>query len=438
MQAVYPASPANVPSVVEEPKATENRGPSNLILRMASLGDGLPAWGTDVVRRDAELRKLWLREPLLKSIVISTAIRYAKLPYTLDATQAPKMANVYNQILQNVDRQRGWIHMWTKVVIDALTQDNGGIIEIIRLEDSPVSPMVSLRHLDSSRCRRTGDPEAPIKYFDQHDKPHLLMYYQVTDLTEAPMPVEEGYDIQLCAVSRIFEAAQIMRDIRRFKSEKIGGRWNRSIHIISGIAQSLIDDMMEQQSTRADAAGLLHYLSPLILASHQAEHPVSHEEIELASLPDGFDEEQTFRQYVIECANAFLLDPLDIAPLESGHLGTGTQADVLAQKGRSKGPDLFMSKVEHIMNYRGVLPKTVPFKYMNQDTATDTETTNINWRRAQIVSMLMGKADAQGNFVGGVITPQVAAQMLRDWGLLKDEYLEMMGMKDTTPAPVQA
>lgn len=412
--AVFPAPPSSLPSVVEE----KRQGPSSLVLHMATLADGLPAWGTNIHDRDAQLRRIWMREPLLKSAVIQRAVQYAKMPFNLEGPE--RMKGMYTRILSSVDRQQGWIRMWTKICIDALTRDNGGIGEIIRLEDRATSPCVSLRHLDSQRCQRTGDPDVPIRYKDQNGYWHDMKYYQVFDLVDAPMPDEEQHGAQMCAVSRILEAAQAMRDLRRYKNEKIGGRWNRSIHLTTGVSQAYIDDMLEKQNNEADAAQLLHYLSPLIIASHQADKPVSHVEIPLASLPDGFDEDVTLRWYIIELALAFLADPQDFAPLMGGHLGTGAQSETLAQKGRSKGPDLFMTSVEYIMNFKGIVPQSLTFKYGAQDETADSEKVMIQWRHSQIITQLI---------TAGAVTPKVAARMLVDWGDLKPEYMTEMEAK---------
>lgn len=413
--AVFPAPPSSIPSVVEE----RADGPRSIVFQLATLADGLPTWGRDTHARDAELRKIWMREPLLKSAVIQRAVQYAKLPFMLDG-EAERMKGIYTKVLASVDRQQGWIRMWTKVVIDALTRDNGGWVEIIRLEDKATSPTVSLRHLDSARCQRTGNPDAPMRYKDLHGSWHEMKYYQCFDIVDAPMPDEEAYGTQLCAVSRILEAAQAMRDLRRYKNEKIGGRWNRSIHLTTGVSQAYIDDMLEKQANSADAAGLLHYLAPLILASHQADKPVSHVEIPLASLPDGFDDDVTFQQYIVELALAFLADPQDFAPLTGGHMGTGAQSQTLAQKGRSKGPDLFMSQVEFIMNFKGIVPASLTFKYGAQDETADSEKVMIQWRHSQIITQLI---------TSGAITPRVGARMLVDWGDLKPKYLAEMEAK---------
>lgn len=426
---MFPTNPSAVRSIVKEPSVDTLAAQSmdSLVLYFANAADVVPPWGTQTVRRDAMLRELWMKEPLLKSAVVSMAVRYASLPWDLEGPT--RMTGIYRNMLQGVERGKGWIDLWSKVMCDVFTQDNGGFIEIIRAEDSPTAPVVSLKHLDSAKCRRLPRAETPVRYWDVNNTPHDLKWYQVADFVEMPSPIERGYGLGVCAVSRILEAAQIMRDIRTYKSEKVGGRWNRSIHIVSGVPQSYIDDVLEKQSNDADAAGQLRYLLPLILCSISADKPVSHEEIALASLPDGFDEDKTLHWYIIELADAFMVDPQEFAPLMGGTLGTSTQSQVLAQKGRSKGPTLFMSKVEHLMNFRGILPRTVTFKYGGQDMATDAERAMIDWRRTQQLRMLIE---------AGIITPEIGQQMLRDWGMLKPEYLTILGTHDVTPAPAGA
>jgi hypothetical protein len=125
----------------------------------------------------------------------------------------------------------------------------------------------------------------------------------------------------------------------------------------------------------------------------------------------------TFRQYIIELALAFLADPQDLAPLSGGHLGSGAKSITLAQKGRTKGPDLFMSDVEYVMNYKGLIPASLTLKYGPQDESADQEKVMIQWRHSQIVTQLI---------TSGAVTPKVAARMLVDWGDLKPEYMAEM------------
>lgn len=130
-------------------------------------------------------------------------------------------------------------------------------------------------------------------------------------------------------------------------------------------------------------------------------------------------------------------------------MGSSQQSSVLAQKGRAKGPALFMSTIEQIMNFHGVMPSTVSFNYQEQDDAENEARTNLQWRRTQMYAMLAkptkvstgftgntpgttpGSATANGNQDSGdgnpILPVKIIRQIMRDNGDLKDEYLQAMG-----------
>jgi hypothetical protein len=114
-------------------------------------------------------------------------------------------------------------------------------------------------------------------------------------------------------------------------------------------------------------------------------------------------------------------------PLPGGNLGTAEQSQTLAEKGKSKGPAVFMRLVEHKMNYYGVLPRSVSMRYGAQDQASDAQKIQAFWRFADLLTKMVEKK---------VITAGVAQLMLRDAGYLKAEYLTLLGLTDPTPQPV--
>lgn len=304
------------------------------------------------------------------------------------------------------------------------TQDNAAFLEIVRADNNdPRSPCVSLNHLDSYRCIRTGRREEPVIYIDIHGKYHRLRWFNVIDLSEMPSPVEEARGMQICALSRMLRAAQIMRDVLVIKQEKAAGRFIREIHLVSGVTKKFIEEAMSQKQLAADASGLMRYITPLIVASLDPTARVSKETINLASIPEDFDEEKATRSYIILMAMAFGVDPQSFAPLPGGGLGSGSEAKVLNMKSRAKGPALFMKRFERLMNFAGILPPTVVFKFGDQDIAEQQERTSLSKERALTREIMLRS---------GEITNEVARQMAVDSGDLAPDYLKMMGEPNAT------
>jgi hypothetical protein len=408
-------------SVVKEPDAN-GWGAASSVLFFATIADTLPAWGTQPKQRDRMLREFWHTEPVLAGAVYTTASRYAAFGWTLKGPE--RTVRQVQRMLNGVERGEGWAPMIMKFLTDIFTQDNGAFLEIIRAEDSPVSPVLSLRHLDSGRCERTGNRDVPVLYYDSDNNAHKMKWYQVIALSEFPSPIESAKGAQYCAVTRMLRAAQILKDIGIYKREKISGRFNRAIHFVSGVQPKTISDAMARQTQEVDSQGLTRYIQPLVVGSIDPTANVSVATIEMASLPDGFDEESTMRWYINQMALAFGTDYQDFAPLPGGNLGTAQQSQTLHMKSRGKGPKLFMSLMETLFNFRGIMPDTVHFSFGEQDIAEDEGMANLRLLRAN---------ERAARIQSGEITVEIAQQMAVDVGDLDRRYMVAMGTDDLTP-----
>src|SRR3990167_1002274 len=139
-------------NVIVEPQ--NGTSPANFIIYLSSLADEIPAWGSMPAARDKALREFWPTEPILASAIYSTASRYAALEWDLEGP--PKTVKEVSNWLHGVELGEGWIPFMLKTLIDLFTTDNGAFIEVVRTGDSPTAPVISLNHLDSSKCVRTG------------------------------------------------------------------------------------------------------------------------------------------------------------------------------------------------------------------------------------------------------------------------------------------
>lgn len=392
---------------------------ASFVISFANAYDSFPQWGTSIYARDRQLRQFWITEPMLASAVFSTASKYCAFGWNVEGPR--RAAAAVRTMLHDCEHGKGWNTMNMKVLVDLFTQDNGAFLEIVRREDSESSPVVQLNHLDSARCFRTGRWDYPVVYRDLNFKLHKLAWYQVASIEEFPSPVEEKFNLQYCTITRMLAAAKILRNIEIYKDEKVSGKYTRAIHLVSGVPTSAVRDAIAAQQLESTT---MQYLQPVIVGSINPTANVSATTIDMASLPDGFDEETTMRWYINQLALAFGADYQDFAPLPGGNLGSAHQAQVLHLKSRGKGPALYMSMLEHLFNFHGIMPRTVQFSFGEQDVALDAELEDLRQKRATTLSTLVAS---------GVYTPQVARQILHDSGDLDEKYLGMFGEENTTP-----
>lgn len=398
----------------------------DIALYLATVADEIPAWGTNVRYRDAELRRFYKTESMLSGTVFGTSARYASFQWELEGPD--RQIAAVQHMLHNSEHGKGWIHLMIPTIKDYLTQDNASFIECIRLEDDYRSPVLQLNHLDAARCFRTGNWETPIIYRDLAGGEHLMKWYQIYELTENPDPDERMRGYQECAVSRLLTDAQKMRDIAIYEREKVNGRNPASVHFIGGIQQQRIESILKLSQSKSDNQGFSAYQVPPIIAALDQNAHVTHQQVDLRSLPDGYDKEAQMRWYTIELALAFGIDPQDIAPLHGNNLGSSQQSSTLQQKARGKGPALFMNAVQHLMNFHGIMPKTVQFSYQEQDIMEDEQLTQLKWRRAQVYSLLAGNGKTAPILPLGIIH-----QIMRDNGDLDQDYIDEMGEQNVSP-----
>ena len=363
-------------SVQEFPEP--NRIQQNFVLtwNLASQADTIPQWGL-VVQRDRELRKFWHTEPLLAGTVPELSLTNASYVWEIRHQSKAVEKAVTDIFMSAIGRSEfGWISFMQNVMEDLYTQDNGCFVELIRDPGTSSrfqaenAPVLGIAHLDSAQCQRTGNPDYPVLYTDRDGGIHKLAWYEVIPMSNFPSSVEKMNGVGYCSVTRVLRTAQIMRSIALFKDEKISGRRFKSIHLVSGVSRTELDDAKKRGREEADNEGSVRYIDPVILASLDPEKPVSTATIDLASLPDGFDYDVEMRWYVTILALGFNTDYQTIAPLASGNLGSGSQSEILHRKSSGKSP---VRKLFQAFKNYGVLPRGCEIILQDQNEEEELE-----------------------------------------------------------------
>lgn len=407
---------------VQTPPSFDDVPRSSLVVQLATVADDLEPWGRNQRWRDIQLRSFWRTEPVLASAIYNVVIRNSAFSWRLEGP--PRTVKATQAMLHRADQGNGWLSFAIKLGVDIYTQDNGAFIELIRATSSKNSPVIGIGNLDSGRCRRTGRRDKPVIYQDRQGALHWMEAHQVISVAEFPSPIETMYGSQMCAVSRILRAAQLLRDVSVFRREKVAGRNPHAIHLVSGIQRSEIEDAIEGHTDQQDNAGFARYMKPVILATLDPTATVDVKTLEIATLPDNFDEDVLMRWYINQLAIGFGADYQDFAPLPGRGLGSSTQALVLHEKARGKGPALFMKTMEHLFNFHGVIPGNVTFRYDEQDLAEEMEKAEIEERRAKTRQVYVDS--------GVLDTAAVRQDMLDKEELSQEEFDRLQAAEDST------
>lgn len=414
-------------SVIDRPPTPNGNNPlptayssESLIWFLNTSQDEIEPWGRNVILRDKQLRAFSTQENIFLSALGMVASRNTSFSWALNGPTST--VERMHHVLETADFGLGWHDLITKTTIDLATQDNGAFWEIVRLEDRPDSPLIGINHLDAARCRHTGSPDAPVIYYDRMGHAHLLRDWNVITLAEMPASYEHLYGIQYSTLTRLLRAVQILKNINTYKYEKTGGRNSKAIILVKGVTTKQLQEAVDQARLTADSQGLTRYMNPIIAGSLDPKADVGHEIIELASLPDGYNEEITMKWYIGQVAMAFMEDYQTFAPLPGGNLGTSSQSDILHMKSRGKGPALFMKLIAHALNIR-VFPKNVQLEWKEQDYEAQQAEALVKKTRAEERKLRIDSLE---------ITPEVARQIANDVGDLSMELLELIGEEDVT------
>ncbi len=396
----------------------------------SQYADAVLPWGQQPTLRDGQLKAFLTTEPVSASAFATVVGQYAAFAWKIEGPEQSK--NAAHDLLHQAQWGRGWADFISLLAWDYLIQDKGSFVEIVRESDSETAPCIGIKYLDASACWPTGDPQFPVIYFDRKGgKYHKLKSYQVWHLSELPMSHPFYHGLQLSALSRVLKAAQIFRNIEIYQDEKTGGRHAKAVHLLSGIPQAAVDALQESlkgQQTDADQRLLSRYIQPLIYSTLSPEAKASVATLELSAMPDGWDQEKAFKIYMTCLSMGLLSDYQEFAPLPGGNLGSGSQSEVLDQKAAKKGPGLFRKRVEHMMNFAGILPRNVEFSYDEQDIDEEKARAEIKERRAKTraVQVSSGELDAAG-----------ARQQAVDDGDISEELFAAMNERDLTEEAIR-
>ncbi len=362
--------------------------------------------------RDAVLRSTVHNEALWAGAIGIAITKKASQAFEIDSPVPLRARRAQDMLLQADGRRVGWVGFLSKQLRDYLTTDNGEFFEIVRATSSAGSRIVGLRHLDSLRCIRTGDPDIPVIYRDRKGYYHELKDYQVVTLSDMPDPGDTYYGVGFCSASRAYAAVYKLAAIEWYLREKVSGQHPLAIYIVNGILEKQLQGAVTVAKEDELAKGVAAYMGAVILGV-PSETQANVAVIPLAELPDRFQRKEEFDISVLTYANAIGLDPQDLQPLTGQSLGSGAQSQVLDDKTKGKGLAMWSQDFTHALN-EYVIDEMTTFQFVENDYRDNIRVADVSKKRAE-VSQIRVKA--------GITTAQEEKQVLVDQNELPKEFL---------------
>jgi len=404
------------------PKGRDASGGAPIIIGLLGGYDVIPKWWSS--RRDAELRRYWKTSDQLSGALFTVISKIASIPFTVVAKDSSvrkhaDIANEYTELLNNWTQfGEGWETFMSYAIEDLLGQDNGMFIEVIGYGNKSQAiqgPAISLSHLDSQRCTRTGDALYPVLYRDEEGRLHKLHYSRVIFASQQPSTDKLMNGVGFCAISRVIFAAQNLRDMNVYESERFGSRPPKQILLTGGgLDPDDLQDAIEISRRLMDTAGLSRYSNTVAIGDRNLDKPTL-ERIDLTNAPEGYEKKESTIIAMAIIALGFGVDIREIMPLAITGSAKG-DAVIQNMKQRGKTIGLTIGLLEKNINKK-FLPPFLKIIFDYQDDSQDRQVSEIRSTRS---------ATRDRNMKLGVTNVRVEReQMLKDGEITLEQFKEL-------------
>lgn len=380
-------------------------------LSLALPPDPPPYW---TETRDDVLRGTIYFESLWAAAIFIAVSKASSLTWNLKGFPSLRVRKAM-ELLQGVQDGKGRVEFVSRHLRDYLLTDNGAFIEIVRASSAAGSRILGLVHLDSRRCRRTGDPDVPIIYRDRKGYEHEIQEHQVICMADMPDAGDTFYGVGFCSASRAYHAIYKLAGLEKYVSEKVTGRRPLAIHVVNNITRTQLEQAVLAHETTKIDQGFRQYMAAVIIPGVDPNSPATVATIDLAGLPDGFEPQQERRYAILTYADALGLDPQELDPdlLASKGMGTGSQSKVLDDKASGRGIISWREQFTHHLNWN-IIPNQVQFYFGERD---------LRDRKLKLDVESLEVANAVQMTVNNILKPLEARQVLVDRHVLPPEFI---------------
>lgn len=397
-----------------------------LLFYMGKVNDLIAPWWS--ARRDYQLGQFWKASDHLSGAVYAMSSKMTTIPVRVVARDVSikshvQVAEQYTELLlKSTQFGEGWMTFFGRCVEDLITQDNGMFIEIIGpgAKDGPIEGMaISMANLDAARCVRTGNPLYPVVYTDTDGKMYKLHFSRVIYASQMSSPRREMNGVGFCCVSRCINAAQNLVDIAVYKQEKMGSRPIRQILITrGGLDPEDLKAAIALSESKMSSSGLSRFAKSVAVGDRNI--PDSDlKQIDIASVPDGFDERESTILGMAVISLAFGMDARELFPgMETG----ASKADAIIQhiKQAGKGPGQIIEQVSNLIDQK-FLPPFLKVLFDNLDYTEDRQIADVQSVRGQT---------RERNIKNGITTTRVERETMKLNGEITDAQFEELELED--------
>lgn len=389
------------------------------ILRWLSRkSSDVPPWWS--FARDMKLRAMWKDASHLSMLMYTAQSLLVGVPLRIEArdqsiTSHVEQAELLTDILMNVSEFGQSLYVAKrKFIEDYLGTDNGGFMEVIG--DGPATGPIdglplAVRHLDSSFCWRTANPEYPVVYHDPIDgKAYKLHRSRVIFMSQMTSPLTQMNGVGFCAISRSIQFAQHLYDIYIHKQEKLGSRPISTILVGAGFKGSQIMKAVQMAQMAMNNEGLLRYSKAVGIGTDNPDATIT--PLTLNNF-DPFDEETAVSLAIYGLAACFGIPIQEVWPTGGR---AGREGSVQESRQRGKLPAEFHAELELQLEQKYLPPRLRAVHDYRDDYQDERRAVNQDIRAR----------NRERDIGDGSITIRTSRQMMLEAGdLTREQFTEM-------------
>lgn len=242
------------------------------------------------------------------------------------------------------------------------TTNMGAVTEVGKdIEGGRISAMW---HVDSTKCRLTGKPLAPLEYTPQNGKEQTWAAGSFYVTNSLPSDIEEYNGLGYCATMRAVQLAITMAAVYRHDQEMLNAAMQKGLLLLRGIDDHGWQEAMEVHAETLTRREREYFAGVSILFGDES---LGADLVNLSKLPDNFDLREFTNVLMYGYALCFGYDPREFWPVSGGTLGTGKETEAQAVKATAKGGlDYALSWQDNLQKH---LPSSLLFEFEQRNEA---------------------------------------------------------------------
>lgn len=403
---------------IAEGDISDNVRGSNILSWLVNAGDTTPPWWSRA--RDRYLMSMWMNSDHLSTAVYNSIAKISQIPFRVisrdqsDPEMNEKARKLEYRLRTASEFGKGWEVAYKKYILDLITKDNGGFLEVMGAgpKTGPIiGGVVGLRHLDSMRCTRTANPEFPVIYESENGGRYKMHYSRVIYASQMPSSRSEMNEVGFCAVSRAVEVAKTLMDMTVYNQERLGGRPHNQILIGRQITAAQLRDVLRAVDAELDSRGFRRYAKTVVVGGKSQDIDIK--KVDLTH-DAPFDQLNATNLGMYLISSAF---GMDVAELWPTNMASGSKEEAnLKRRSRGRLPSQITSHTKEQFDLK-VLPPSMEMVFDFRDDSEDQQRALVKDIRARNRERELG--------TGSINIRTARLKMLKDGDVTQQEFNDM-------------